>query len=110
MRLAEYELREYGIAVSGTPDHAGSCPAWMQMGFDLYRKLEKMGFVKYSGNDTAKQVLETHPHACFCVLTETIPQPKPSLEGRLQRQLVLLNMGCVFRTPWIFLKRSRVIK
>ncbi len=102
MRLGEYELREHGIAVSGTPANVDSCPAWMQMGFELYRKLEKLGYVKYPGNDSPKQVLETHPHACFCVLTETIPQPKPSLEGRLQRQLVLYEHGVRIQDPMDF--------
>jgi predicted nuclease with RNAse H fold len=113
MRLAEYELREHGIAVSGTPANAGSCPAWMQMGFELYRKLEKMGFVKYPGNNSPKQVLETHPHACFCVLTETIPQSKPSLEGRLQRQLVLYEHGVRIQDPMDFFEeitRHKMIK
>jgi predicted nuclease with RNAse H fold len=113
MRLAEYELRELGIAVSGTPANADSCPAWMQIGFELYRKLEKMGFVKYPGNDLPKQVLETHPHACFCVLTETIPQPKPSLEGRLQRQLVIYEHGVRIQDPMDFFEeitRHKMIK
>lgn len=113
MRLAEYELREHGITVSGTPSNAASSPAWMQMGFDLYRRLEKLGFVKYPGNDSPKQVLETHPHACFCVLTETIPQPKPSLEGRLQRQLVLYEQGLRIQDPMDFFEeitRHKMIK
>src|SRR5687768_9264843 len=46
-RIAEYELRERGIAVSGTPANEAMCPSWMQLGFELFRKLEKMGFTKY---------------------------------------------------------------
>ncbi len=113
MRLAEYELRQHGISVSGTPSTLGSCPAWMQMGFNLYQKLEKMGFTKYGQKESQLQVLETHPHACFCVLTETIPQPKPSLEGRLQRQLALYENDVRVKDPMDFFEeitRHKMIK
>ena len=30
-----------------------------------------------------------YPHACFSVLLEHLPLPKRSLEGRIQRQLIL---------------------
>ena len=39
MREAEWELRERGIYISPTPSRLEVCPAWMQMGFDLYRRL-----------------------------------------------------------------------
>lgn len=113
MRLAEYELRQRGITVSGTPSTLAACPSWMQTGFNLYRKLEKMGFSKYSESGAQFQVLETHPHACYCVLTETIPQPKPSLEGRLQRQLALYENDVRVRDPMDFFEeitRHKMIK
>lgn len=47
MRQAECELRERGISVSPTPSRVETCPAWMQMGFDLFRHLEKAGFTQY---------------------------------------------------------------
>jgi len=89
VRLAEHELRAHGIAVTGTPSRAESCPAWMQAGFGLYAKLSKMGFKPFPEQDAPYQWLETHPHACFCVLLDQAPLPKPTLEGRLQRQLIL---------------------
>jgi hypothetical protein len=113
MRLGEYELRQHGISVSGTPSTIAACTAWIQMGFDLYRKLEKMGFAKYPANDSPLQMLETHPHACYCVLTETMPQPKPSLEGRLQRQLVLYEHGVQIQDPMDFFEeitRHKMLK
>ena len=101
-RLAEYELREHGIAVSGTPARKEACPSWMQSGFDLYRKLEKIGFKKYSQEDALYQMLETHPHACFCVLAGQLPLSKPTLEGRLQRQLILHERGIRLKDPMVF--------
>ena len=112
-RLAEHELRERGIAVSGTPARAELCPAWMQSGFELYRKLEKIGFQKYPQKDSPHQILETHPHACFCVLTGQLPLSKPTLEGRLQRQLILYERGIRIKDPMDFFEeitRYKMIK
>jgi len=101
-RLAEYELRARGISVSGTPASAALSPAWVQMGFDLYRKLDKLGFIKYPGEEAKRQVLETHPYACFCAMIGHAPLSKPSLEGRLQRQLVLYERGLRIKDPMDF--------
>jgi predicted nuclease with RNAse H fold len=93
IRLAEYELHERGIAVTGTPSREEFCPAWMQVGFALYQKLADIGFKPFGVADAACQVLETHPYACFCVLVDGTPLPKSTLEGRLQRQLILYDKG-----------------
>ena len=93
VRLAEYELRERGIAIAGTPSREEFCPAWMQVGFALYQKLAEIGFKSLGMPVADYQVFETHPYACFCVLAESIPFPKPTLEGRLQRQSILFDKG-----------------
>jgi len=102
MRLAEHDLRARGISVAGTPSREDICPAWMQAGFMLYRKLSKMGFKPIGTAGATHQWLETHPHACFCVLLEQIPFPKPTLEGRLQRQLKLYDNGLHITDPMDF--------
>jgi hypothetical protein len=93
IRLVEYELRERGIAIAGTPAREEFCPGWMRVGFALYKKLAETGFKPYGMGDADCQILETHPFACFCVLADGIPFPKPTLEGRLQRQLILNDKG-----------------
>jgi hypothetical protein len=102
MRIAEYELRERGIAVSGTGSREMLCPAWVQVGFALYRKLSKLGFKSYPDEGGSYQWLETHPHACFCVILGRCPLPKPTLEGRLQRELILFEHGLRIRDPMNF--------
>jgi hypothetical protein len=99
IRLAECELREHGIAVAGTPSREEFCPSWMQVGFALYQKLPKMGFKNFGIEETTHQFLETHPYACFCALLEMIPFPKATLEGRLQRQLILYDKGLRIADP-----------
>jgi hypothetical protein len=93
IRLSEYELHKRGIAVAGTPSREEFCPAWMQTGFALYRKLSEIGFELYGTEDATRQYLETHPYACYCVLFDGIPFSRPTLEGRLQRQLLLNDKG-----------------
>jgi hypothetical protein len=102
MRLAEYQLRERGIAVAGTAANAALCSAWVQLGFTLYRKLGKLGFQKYPEKESAYQIMETHPHAGYCMLAGQTPLAKPSLEGRLQRQLLLYECGVRIKDPMDF--------
>jgi hypothetical protein len=119
LRLAEHELRLRGMAVSGTPARVDLCPAWMQAGFQLYAKLSGLGFKQLSNVKAPSpplpnyQWLETHPHACFCVMLEQSPLPKPTLEGRLQRQLVLHDRGLRIKDPMDFFEeitRFKLVK
>lgn len=102
LRVAEYDLRERGISVTGTPARAESCPAWMQSGFALYAKLSKLGFEAFPHEDAPYQYLETNPHACFCALLDQLPLSKATLEGRLQRQLALHEHGVRVKDPMDF--------
>ena len=102
LRLAEYELRQLGIAVGGTPSQEELCAGWMQVGFGLFRKLMEIGFKGFPSAGADLQIMETHPHACFCVLLEQIPFPHPTLEGRLQRQLILHELGLHINDPMEF--------
>lgn len=102
LRLAEYELRERGITVTKTPASVELCPAWMQAGFELYRKLGKMGFQKHSKTDSTYKILETNPHACYCVMAGQVPAARLSLEGRLQRQIILYEHGLGIKDPMDF--------
>jgi predicted nuclease with RNAse H fold len=102
MRQAECELRERGISVSPTSSRVETCPAWMQMGFDLFRRLDEAGFKQYPSEIASQQWLETHPHAAFCALLGQLPLPKPTLEGRLQRQIALYEQGIGIKDPMEF--------
>jgi predicted nuclease with RNAse H fold len=89
-KVAEYELRQRGIRLYNTPGEAEAAPSWMRLGFQLYAALKALGYVVYQpGESAAKQMLEVHPHACYTVWLGRVPMKKDSLEGRLQRQLVL---------------------
>ena len=61
-----------------------------------------MGFEKIFEEEAELQLLETHSHACYCVLAGSSPLSKPSLEGRLQRQLILYERGVRIKDPMDF--------
>lgn len=102
MRQAEYELRQRGIPISGTGKIDALCPPWVQLGFVLYRQLGARGFQPYPAEGAARQWLETHPFACFCALLGHSPLSRSSLEGRLQRALILYECGLQMRDPMDF--------
>ncbi len=88
-RLCEYLLRQHNISCPKTAAREQECPNWMQSGFSLYRRLDGLGYCPYPGSDSNLQSLEIYPHACFTALLGQMPFPKYTLEGRIQRQLVL---------------------
>jgi hypothetical protein len=102
IRVAEHELREHGISVGGTAGRESLCPAWVQVGFEFYKRLSNSGFKPYPADGVSHQWLETHPHASFCALLGANPLPKPTLEGRLQRELILYERGLQIRDPMDF--------
>jgi len=101
-RLAEYQLRQHNITCPRTVSIEVECPNWMKMGFTLYRRLEILGYRSYPQSDSTLQWLEVYPHACFCALLGLTPFPKYTLEGRIQRQLVLYNQKLEVPDPMRF--------
>jgi hypothetical protein len=92
-RMADYLLRQHNIRIPQTPARLEDCPNWMRMGFILFRRLEELGYRQYPEDGTERLYLEVYPHASYVVLLGGVPFPKHSLEGRLQRQLVVYEQG-----------------
>ncbi len=88
-RVADYLLRQHNISIPQTNADPKKNPNWMQMGFTLHRRLESLGYPPYPATGSSRQCLEVYPHASYTVLLGQLPFPKYTLEGRLQRQLVL---------------------
>jgi len=102
LRLAEYELRRRGIVVRGTEAKESMCPAKVRAGFIFYRKMAKLGFEQYPDDAAPHQWLETSSQACFCVLLGINPLSRMTLEGRLQREVLLYELGLRIQDPMIF--------
>jgi len=92
-RVAEYNLIQKNIRIPKTPDKVNLCPGWMKNGFLLYKRLEELGFNEFPAEDHKMQMLEVYPHAAFTTLLKKIPFLKKTLEGRLQRQLLLHSLS-----------------
>lgn len=100
-RLVEYQLRQHRISCHRTASKEEDCPKWMQVGFNFYHRLEGLGYVPYP-QEAPLQWVEVYPHASFTILLEQIPFPKSSLEGRLQRQLILHESRMHIPDPMAF--------
>ena len=101
-RLADYLLRQRNIHVPQTPANEAACPQWMQMGFRLYRKLGVLDYREYPQPEAPRQFLEVYPHACYTALLGLAPFSKYSLEGRIQRQLLLFERKVKVPDPMLF--------
>jgi predicted RNase H-like nuclease len=84
----------------------------MRMGFSLYRGLENFGYQDFPKEGAQCQLVEVYPHASFAVLLGLLPFPKNTLEGRMQRQLILFEKGVQLPDPMEYFKeitRSRLL-
>jgi hypothetical protein len=112
-RLAEYLLRSHNIHIPITPDTTEACPNWVRMGFQLYERLIEFGYKDYPDPNAKRMCMEVYPHACYSVLLGRIPFPKNSIEGRIQRQLLLYEKEVPVPDPMnIFeeITRHRLLK
>lgn len=100
-RLGEYELRRRNIRLYNTPSEKEEAPRWMQNGFEIYRRLKRMGFRMINPEESveSRTMIEVQSHTSYTVLLERRPFLKKTLEGRLQRQLVLHLEGLDVANP-----------
>jgi predicted RNase H-like nuclease len=83
-----------GLKSRRTPADPANAPGWIQRGYVLFQQLERQGFKGYDPEDSQEAVhrhisLEVYPHAAYSALLGRRPFLKNSMEGRIQRQLVL---------------------
>jgi len=98
-RVAEFLLFQHNIRIPKTPAKVSDCPGWMRVGFKLFRNMEELGFMDYPAEDNGQIILEVYPHGAYTVLLGRIPFLKKTLEGRLQRQLLLHSLELAVPDP-----------
>jgi predicted nuclease with RNAse H fold len=98
LRVCEYELRKRKIAIYSTPKDPAQAPQWMKEGWRLLDGLRKAGFAEYPRSGE-RYLCETYPQAAFTVLVGRRPYSKSSIEGLLQRQLILFEEGVEVPDP-----------
>ena len=101
-RVAEYQLYQYKIRTPRTRTQSDKCPTWMQTSFILFERLTRLGYHLYPDAEAPLQLMEVYPYASYAVLLECLPFPKTNLEGRLQRQLKLYDLGLEIPDPMRF--------
>jgi hypothetical protein len=92
-RVCEYLLRVRNIRVLPVPLDIRKAPVWMKHAFVLYDRLEKIPIIR---------TIEVQAHASFCSLLGKIPFLKNTLEGKIQRQLVLVDQKVHLPEPMDF--------
>lgn len=100
-KVCEYELRRRNIRLYNTPSRVEDAPSWMRNGFVLYGRLRALGYRMHliSQAPLGRLMVEVHPHACFTVMLGHRPFLKKTLEGRMQRQMVLYLEGVDVADP-----------
>jgi hypothetical protein len=101
-RAAEYLVGRHNIPIPATPGQAEEAPTWMQNGFDLFARLEGSGYRAYPAEGAPRQSLEVQTTATFTALLGQPPYGRDTLEGRMQRQLVLSDLGVKIYDPMDF--------
>ena len=100
LRVAEYELYLKGFHLPHTPHAVEESPKWMRSGFEIYHHLENLGYKKFPAEDAERQFLETSTETAFQVwIDEGNLLKANTLEGRLQRQLVLYISNLPLANP-----------
>ena len=90
-RLCEYLLGQEGLPIESTPEKVKGCPRRVRQGFDLHRKIAAFGYTPYPDQESDRLLLETHAEGIFWRwLGGKRPLPD-SLEGCIQRQLILFD-------------------
>ena len=103
-RVGEYELLQRGIEIYRTPSQAEKTKPWMQTGFAMYERLETIGFQAFTGPSDGQQFVETPPETCYWMWLEGKPLAADAFEGRLQRQLILYELGLDIPDPMLLLE------
>ena len=105
-KVCEYELRRRNIRMYSTPAKEEAAPGWVRTGFTIFKRLRSMGFDFFvAGEKIRKRTLvEVQPHASISTLLERRPFLKRTLEGRMQRQLVLYLEGLDLPSPLLALE------
>jgi hypothetical protein len=102
LRQAEYELYLQGIKIQRTPASNETIPGWMQRGFSLYQSLDSLDYQAFPKENAPRQLLESRAEAVFQTLIGVEPFEGGTLEGRLQRQLILHEQDMPVPDPMNF--------
>lgn len=102
VRVCEYLLAQKGYEMARTPARLDDCAEWMRNGFNLYGGLAQLGYTPHPTWETERQWIEVDSGAIFWATLGEKVLPTATLEGRLQRQLALYELGLPVSDPMDF--------
>ena len=102
VRRIEYELEEYGAPIYHTPKKKSNLLAAQQYGFDLIENLQTTGFRQFGGEEQDKVYFEAPAETAFWSIDRKTIFEGDSFIGRIQRQLLLLELGFQMPDPMDF--------
>jgi hypothetical protein len=112
-RVAEYEILQRGVNIYRTPSQEEKAKGWMKEGFTLYKGLKKLGFSPFSQKSEGQQWVEAPSETCYWLWLAGNVMAADTLEGRIQRQLSLYDLGMDIPDPMRFFEeitRYRLLK
>ncbi len=102
IRLVEASIAAEGVRVTRTPARENDCMMWIKRSLKLYGRLPKLGYRQYP-NEGHRLYCESMSEAVFSRLVGGAPLfEHDTLEGRLQRQLILFEQKIVLNDAMSF--------
>lgn len=102
MRVCEYELILRGFSTPRTPANYDDCTPALKRALRFSSELAAKGFLRWPAPGSERQLMEVHPDSAFAALLGNKLNPASTLEGRIQRQLLLQEEHVNVRDPMIF--------
>lgn len=102
LRLCEYELLLRGFTATRTPARLEECSPSLQRALRFSSELAAIGFQRWPAPGVERQLMEIHPDSAYAELLGTKLQSQKTIEGRIQRQLILQEEHLNVRDPMIF--------
>jgi hypothetical protein len=96
---AELDSKGFPIAAIGK-----KIPLWVERSLELADGIKQMGYRIVGSGETVRAFFETQCDAAYWLSAGAMPYDSRSLEGRLQRQLLLCEFGFHLTDPMIFLE------
>ena len=102
LRQCEYELLIRGFTSTRIPNRYEDCSPTLQRALRFTSNLAAQGFQRWPAPGAKRQLMEAHPDSAYAQLLGAKLNPLKSIEGRIQRQLLLQEEHLNVRDPMIF--------
>ncbi len=102
LRQCEFELIERGFSSTRTPSSLEDCTPALQRALRFSSELAAMGFQRWPAPGVERQLMEVHPESAYAELLGAKLNSSKTIEGRIQRQLLLQEEHLNVRDPMIF--------